>query len=211
MITIRRAAWNCGNMAEFRSQNFDNQPYIFLIGSNQDTCFTLFWPTVWPTTSAIFHIYFWPWPKKQERLYFSWPIAVMEFYCAAWSFKTPKPGFGYWHFGLGILNFGVHERLTRMPRFADSCFHPHDLGNYFSNIEYLRAPCHGDLILIISCAMIMGTSLWPITSKIQCWNLTTAALKPCYCHAGTLLLPHWNIATATLEPCYWPCYCHAGT
>ena len=98
-----------------------------------------------------------------------------------------------------------------MPRFADSWFHPHDLGNYFSNIEYLRAPCHGDLILIISCAMIMGTSLWPIMSKIQCWNLTTATLKPCYCHAGTLLLPRWNLATATLEPCYWPCYCHAGT
>ena len=98
-----------------------------------------------------------------------------------------------------------------MPRFADSWFHPHDLGNYFSNIEYLRAPCHGDLILIISCAMIMGTSLWPIMSKIQCWNLTTATLKPCYCHAGTLLLPQWNLATATPEPCYWPCYCHAGT
>ena len=91
-----------------------------------------------------------------------------------------------------------------MPRFADSWFHPHDLGNYFSNIEYLRAHCHGDLILIAKlgsrCAMIMGTSLWPIMSKIQCWNLTTATLKPCYCHAGTLLLPQ-------LEPCY----CHAGT
>ena len=93
-----------------------------MIGSNKDTIFTFFWPTVWPTTSAIFHIYFWPWPKKQEPLYFSWPssnglyiIAPLE------TLKHPNLGLGYWHFRFGILNFGVHERLTWMPRFADIC------------------------------------------------------------------------------------------
>ena len=95
---------------------------LYVIGSNKDTIFTFFWPTVWPTTSAIFHIYFWPWPKKQEPLYFSWPssnglyiIAPLE------TLKHPNLGLGYWHFRFGILNFGVHERLTWMPRFADIC------------------------------------------------------------------------------------------
>ena len=30
MIIVRRAASNCGNMAEFRNQHFDNQPYAYV-------------------------------------------------------------------------------------------------------------------------------------------------------------------------------------
>ena len=39
MITIGRAAWNCANMAEFKSQHFDNQPsYTWKTASKGFSC-----------------------------------------------------------------------------------------------------------------------------------------------------------------------------